>query len=70
MDFSLFIFILALRTSALVHFSFSALFYLCLRKLVLRGYFISDQGDTQLKATSEDVVNNMSIGIDNVNTFN
>lgn len=36
--------------------------------MVLCGYFISDQGDTQLKAASKDV-NNVSIGIDNMNTF-
>lgn len=36
---------------------------------MLGGYFMSVQGDTQLKATSKDVVNNVSIGIDNMNTL-
>lgn len=37
--------------------------------MVLCSYFLSDQGDTQLKATSKDVASNMSVGIENVNTF-
>lgn len=32
--------------------------------MVLHGYFLSDQGDTQQKAASKDVVNNVSIRID------
>lgn len=55
--------------SILGHISFPALFRLCLRKMVLHGYFLCDQGDTQLKAASKDVVYNMSIRIDNMNTF-
>lgn len=69
MDFSLFILILDLMASVLLHFSFSALiFNLCLRKIVFCGHFISDEADTLLRATPKEV-SNMSIGRDNVNMF-